>query len=161
VIDMTSWANPFQERSQFPPGVINPFTGYVDVLLYPNGMVVPTTLYSTPSSFGMSGAFYHFWLAERSDVAGMQLDQNGKPESVVNGQAVYLPLGTINQQLVQATSVYTGPTLIGEYTIVTLSARSGRITTSEGAQFDNPSNPANGSTYNPNYPFLAAEQGRR
>ena len=79
VIDMTSWANAFQERSQFPPGVINPFTGYVDILLYPNGTVVPTTLYSTPSSFGMSGAFFHFWLAERSDVAAMQLDQNGQP----------------------------------------------------------------------------------
>ena len=71
VIDMTTWANAFQERSQFPPGVINPFTGYVDILLYPNGTVVPTTLYSTPSSFGMAGAFFHLWLAERSDVAGI------------------------------------------------------------------------------------------
>ncbi len=74
VIDLTTWGNPAlnlgtQERSQFPPGVINPYTGYVDILLYPNGTVVPTTIYSTPSSFGMSGAFFHFWLAERSDVA--------------------------------------------------------------------------------------------
>src|SRR6202030_2789332 len=102
VIDMTSWADPFQELSQFPPGVINPYTGYVDILLYPNGTVVPTTLFSTPSSFGMSRAFFHFWLAERSDVAAMQLDQNGQPTQLVNGQPVYLPLGTINQQLAQS-----------------------------------------------------------
>ena len=43
VIDMTTWGNAFQERSQFPAGVINPYTGYVDILLYPNGTVVPTT----------------------------------------------------------------------------------------------------------------------
>lgn len=161
VIDMTGWANTFQERSQFPPGVINPFTGYVDILLYPNGTVVPTTLYSSPSSFGMSGAVFHFWLAERSDVAAMQLDQNGKPMQLVNGQPVYLPLGTIKQQLAQAGNPYTGPALMGEYSIVTLFARTGRITTSDDAQFDNPISPANGSTYNPNYPFLAAEQGSR
>ena len=100
VIDMTTWANAFQERSQFPPGVINPFTGYVDILLYPNGTVVPTTLYSTPSSFGMAGAFFHFWLAERSDVIAMQLDQNGNPIQLVSGQPLFLPPGTINQQLV-------------------------------------------------------------
>jgi hypothetical protein len=157
---MTSWANPFQERSQFPPGVINPFTGYVDILLYPNGTVVPTTLFSTPSSFGMSGAFFHFWLAERSDVVAMQLDKNGKPAPLVNGQPIYLPLGTVNQQLAQASNTYAGPALTGEYRIVTLFTRTGRITTSENAQFDNPLSPANGSTYNPNYPFLAIEQGR-
>ena len=70
------------ERSQFPLGVINPYTGYVDILLYPNGSVVPTTIYSTPSSFGMSGAFFHFWLAERSDVVAMQFD-NGVPVQLV------------------------------------------------------------------------------
>ena len=37
VIDLTTWGNAFQERSQFPAGVINPYTGYVDILLYPNG----------------------------------------------------------------------------------------------------------------------------
>ena len=94
VIDMTTWGNAFQERSQFPPGVINPFTGYVDILLYPNGTVVPTTIYSTPSSFGMAGAFFHFWLAERSDVSGIKLDQNGNPMPLVTGQPVFLPVGS-------------------------------------------------------------------
>ena len=160
VIDLTTWANASQERSQFPPGVINPFTGYVDILLYPNGTVVPTTIYSTPSSFGMAGAFFHFWLAERSDVIPMQLDQNGNPIQLVSGQPLFLPPGAINQQLVQSGSTYAGPLLTGNYCIVSLCARTGRITTSANVQFDNPSSPANGSTYNPAYPFLASEQGR-
>jgi prepilin-type N-terminal cleavage/methylation domain-containing protein len=159
VIDMTSWANSFQERSHVPPGVINPFTGYVDILLFPDGTVVPTTVYSTPSSSGMSGAFLHFWLAERSDVVAIQLDQNGKPAQLVNSQPLYLPLGTISQQLAQPANSYTGPALRGEYSIVTLFARTGRIITSNHVQFDNPMSPVNGSTYNPNYPFLAVEQG--
>jgi prepilin-type N-terminal cleavage/methylation domain-containing protein len=161
VIDMTTWGNAFQERSQFPPGVINPFTGYVDILLYPNGTVVPTTIYSAPSSFGMGGAFFHFWLAERSDVAGIKLDQNGNPVPLVTGQPLYLPIGTIKQQLTLATSPYTGQSLHGEYRIVSLFTRTGQITTSDDVQFDNPVNPANGSTYNPGYPFLGAEQGAR
>ena len=40
----------------------------MDILLNPNGTVVPTTEYSSPSSFGMNSAFYHFWLAERGDL---------------------------------------------------------------------------------------------
>ena len=40
----------------------------MDILLDPNGTVVPTTMYSSPSSFGMGSAFYHFWLAERGDL---------------------------------------------------------------------------------------------
>jgi prepilin-type N-terminal cleavage/methylation domain-containing protein len=161
VIDMTTWGNAFQERSQFPPGVINPFTGYVDILLYPNGTVVPTTIYSTPSSFGMAGAFFHFWLAERSDVSGTKLDQNGNPIPLVTGQPVFLAVGAIKQQLTLAGTPYTGQSLQGEYRIVSLFTRTGQITTSDDVQFDNPVNPANGSTYNPGYPFLGAEQGGR
>ncbi len=161
VIDMTTWANAFQERSQLPPGVINPFTGYVDILLYPNGTVVPTTIYSAPSSFGMAGAFFHLWLAERSDVAAIRLDQNGNAVPQVPGQPVFLPIGTIKQQLVQPASPYTGQSLQGEYRIVTLFTRTGQITTGDDVQFDNPISPANGTTYNPGYPFLGAEQGGR
>ncbi len=116
VIDMTSWGNGVGSRSarRFPPGVINPFTGYVDILLYPNGTVVPTTIYSTPSSFGMSGAFFHFWLAERSDVASIQLDPvTNLPTPLVAGQPVYLPVGNINQQLISSGAPYTGPSLQG------------------------------------------------
>jgi hypothetical protein len=163
VIDLTTWGNStlgvgFQERSQLPLGVINTFTGYVDVLLYPNGSVVPTTIYSTPSSFGMSGAFFHFWLAERSDVVAMQMN-NGVPVQLVQNQSLYLPVGNIQQQL--TSTPYTGPKLQGEYRIVSLFTRTGQITSSDDVQFDNPVNPSNGTTYNPLYPFLAIEQGTK
>ena len=160
VIDLTTWGNAFQERSQFPPGVINPSSGFVDILLYPNGSVVPTTVYSTPTSFGMSGAFFHFWLAERADVVAMQLDANGKPVQLVTNQPLYLPVGTINQQL-PSTTPYTGPALQGEYRIVSLFTRTGQVTSNDNVQFDNPVSPANGSVYNPGYPFLATEQGTK
>ncbi len=159
VVDLTTWGNAFQERSQFPTGVINPFSGYVDILVYPNGTVVPTTIYSTPSSFGMSGAFFHFWLSERSDVRGIHLDNNNNPVPIVSGQPVYLPVGNIKQQLVLGSTPYTGPSLQGEYRIVTLFTRTGQVTTNDNVQFDNPVNPANGTIYNPGYPFLASEQG--
>jgi prepilin-type N-terminal cleavage/methylation domain-containing protein len=151
----------FSERSQLPTGVINPFTGYVDILLYPNGSVVPTTLYSTPSSFGMSGAFFHLWLAERSDVQAITLDQNNNLVPLVAGQPVFLPVGTIQQQLTLPNNPWLGASLQGEYRIVSLFTRTGQITTNDNVQFDNPLSPFNGSTYNPLYPFLASEQGRR
>ena len=76
VIDLTTWATT-HERSRFPlpppangvgSQVINPKSGSVDILVNPDGTVVPSTVYSSPSSFGLNGAFLHFWLAERSDV---------------------------------------------------------------------------------------------
>ena len=79
VVDLTTWNAQYfnvnfsgttgvsyvSERSRLP---VDPTTGYVDILLNPNGTVVPTTEYSSPSSFGMNSAFYHFWLAERGDL---------------------------------------------------------------------------------------------
>ncbi len=64
VIDLTTSFTTL-ERSRLP---VDQNTGYVDILINPNGTVLPTTLYSSPSSFGMSSAFYHFWLAERTDL---------------------------------------------------------------------------------------------
>lgn len=74
VIDLTTWGLTADQtpdgmdhrvRSRLP---INPWTGELDLMINPDGMVIPTTIYSSPSSVGMDGAFYHFWLAERSDV---------------------------------------------------------------------------------------------
>jgi prepilin-type N-terminal cleavage/methylation domain-containing protein len=64
VIDLTTWSTT-RSRSRLP---VNASTGYVDILVYPNGSVVPTTQFSSPASVGMDGAFLHFWIAERSDV---------------------------------------------------------------------------------------------
>jgi prepilin-type N-terminal cleavage/methylation domain-containing protein len=155
VVDATTWGGT-QERSRLP---VNPYTGTVDILIYPGGQVVPTTIYSTPASFGMGGAFLHFWLAERSDVVAMNLSTTGTPVSLSTTQTFYLPVGTIQQQLTGTT--YTGPTLQGQYNIVTLFSRNGQVTTNATVQFDNPSNPYNGTTYNPGFPFLPAEQGSR
>ncbi len=47
---------------------VNKYTGFVDILLNPDGSVRPSVFYSTPSSIGMAGAFAHFWLGERADV---------------------------------------------------------------------------------------------
>lgn len=149
VIDLTTWKNACPERSQFPPGVVDPHTGYVDILLYPNGTVVPTTLYSSPSSFGMNSAFFQFWLAERSDVAAASANVTAPP---------FLPIGNIKQQLLLSSHPFGGPSLQGEYRIVTLFTRTGQITTDDNVQFDNPMNPANGSTYNPIYPFLSTRR---
>jgi hypothetical protein len=55
VIDLTTWGSTL-ERSRLPAGAFNPFTGYVDILINPDGTVVSTTLYSSPSTFGMSAA---------------------------------------------------------------------------------------------------------
>ena len=108
----------------------------------------------------MSGAFLHFWLAERSDVKAITVNNNAFVP-IVAGQPVYLPVGTINQQLIQPANPYTGPSLHGEYRIVSLFTRTGQITTSDHVQFDNPMAPASGTTYNPGYPFLAVERGGR
>src|SRR5205823_6105999 len=63
----TTWGSTL-ERSRVPEGAFNPFTGTVDILINPDGTVVPTTIYSSSSSFGMAGAFFHLWLAERGDL---------------------------------------------------------------------------------------------
>ena len=62
VIDLTTW-NTDARAVAASRAVINRYTGYVDILVNPDGTVVPTTIYSTPASFGLSGAFLHFWLA--------------------------------------------------------------------------------------------------
>jgi prepilin-type N-terminal cleavage/methylation domain-containing protein len=173
VIDLTTWNFPVvypnsvarAERSQFPRGVLNPSTGYVDILVNPNGTVVPTTVYSTPTSFGMDGAYYHFWLAERSDVVPPISPGPNPPQ--VTFFPPYLPIGTVPQVLLPGTIPSTQARLQGEYRVVTLFTRTGQVSTIDNAQFDNPRHPANAAeglfsttgVYNPYYPFLAAQNG--
>jgi prepilin-type N-terminal cleavage/methylation domain-containing protein len=105
VIDLTTWAST-RERSRLP---VNLFTGAVDVLINPDGTVVPTTIYASPASAGLGSAWLHFWLAERSDV--------------------WASKGTI-VPTIQA------PT--GQWWLVTLSARTGRISSVESPPVGNP-----------------------
>ncbi|HKM56451.1 MAG TPA: prepilin-type N-terminal cleavage/methylation domain-containing protein [Isosphaeraceae bacterium] len=158
VIDLTTWATT-HERSRFPipavllvnggqplltSQVINPESGSVDILVNPDGTVVPSTVYSSPSSFGLNGAFLHFWLAERSDVTA---------PSAGTYSTLPLPAG------LAPTNFATGAELKGEYSLVTVYSRTGQILVNSPPRFDNPANPANGSYYNLNTPFVDAQQG--
>ena len=138
---MTTWKTT-RERSRLP---VNTYAGYVDILVNPDGSVWPSNVYSGPASFGLTSAFYHFWLAERGDLIA--------PSSSA-GTAPLLPLP---QGF--APTLFHGIELKGEYRLVTLFTRTGNITTNENPTFDNPSAPTTGSTYNPNLPFLPAQQG--
>ena len=150
VVDLTTWNPGFYnttapyntyrvtwvaERSRLP---VDSTTGYVDILLNPNGTVVPTTVYSSPTSFGMGSSFYHFWLAERGDL----YDPVATP-----GVAYLLPQ-------VQNADTPAGETrfLKGERRLLTLFTRTGAINTNHVETFDG---------NNPSLPFLAPQQGIR
>ena len=149
VIDATTWNNPVlfnspPERTRIPSTAFNQYSGYIDVLINPDGSVVPTTLYSTPSSLGLTGSFFHFWLAERSDVV--------YPNLPAQTSAPYLPLP---QGF--APTRFSGVEMKGEYRLVTLFTRTGQNTTNESVPFD----VANVGTtnYNTNLPYIQAQQG--
>ncbi|HKM52652.1 MAG TPA: prepilin-type N-terminal cleavage/methylation domain-containing protein [Isosphaeraceae bacterium] len=162
VVDMTTWNSQYfnltfssttgityvSERSRLP---VDPNTGNVDIFVYPNGTVVPTTLYSSPSSFGMNSAFYHFWLAERGDL----FDPAANP-----GVPYLLPMvpGSAYQTAYPNANDPLGTrALTGERRLMTLYTRTGQLITNQVETFDAslPPNPG------PNYPFLAPQQGIR
>ena len=152
VIDATTWGNAQPERSRFPAAAMNPFTGELDLIVNPDGTVVPTTLYSSPSSLGMTGAFWHFFLAERSDIAAPNAGATAAP---------FLPVGVFPPPPNQETPVpYTGPTLRGEYSLLTLFTKTGQLISGMGPAFENPAqDAANNRVYNVNAPFIPAQQG--
>ena len=148
----------FSERSQFPTGAINPYTGYVDILLYPNGTVVPTTIYSTPSSLRHGGV--------RFSTSGWRSAATWwRPSSTTAIRSRWWPTNccicrsATSSSSLSSGSPFSGPTIQGEYRIVSLFTRTGQMTSNDNVEFDNPLNPANGTTYNPLFPFLATEQG--
>ncbi|MGO9597593.1 MAG: Tfp pilus assembly protein FimT/FimU [Isosphaeraceae bacterium] len=151
VVDLTTW-NPgafgtkfVSERSRLP---IDTTTGYVDILLNPNGTVVPTTKYSSPSSFGMGSSFYHFWLAERGDLFD-PLDQAHVPYllPMLTGAANF-PFRNPPNAGNDTSLRY----LKGERRLITLYTRSGQMVTNqlEDSSFDG---------NNPSLPFLLPQQG--
>jgi hypothetical protein len=140
VVDLTTW-NTTRERSRLP---VNPYTGAVDIMVNPDGSVVPTMLYSTQSSVGMASTFLHFWLAERSDLA--------EPRASTTAPLLPLPQGL-------APTLLNGQELKGEFRLVTVFARTGLITTNANPPFDTPSTGPTGTSYNPNLPFMQAQQG--
>ena len=149
VIDATT-AFLSRERSRLP---VNPYTGFVDISVNPDGTVVPTTVYSSPSSVGMGGAFLHFWLAERQDLAA-------PTAGGVGGAAYLLPIA--NPGSASNSAALPGPYLKGEYSILSLSSRTGNITVSRSPSFlfsTTIGYNAQEGTWNASNPFIPAEQG--
>ena len=163
VIDLTTWnagaiplpaasaAVPYPaahlpERSRLP---VNPFNGYVDIMLDQTGRVV-----SPGAGTGTSGAnansplaslpFYHFWIADREDVVAPLFDTsttqgvaypNPNPDQYASPAHVnLLPLaqGTLDS----AGNPYGGPYLKGERRLVTLFAKTGQIVSNSIESFN-------------------------
>ena len=166
VIDASGWSTGTNERTRVPNTAFNAFSGVIEIMINPDGSVVPTTLYSSPASIGMAGAFYHFWLAERGDVyaPAFTVATNGTiTPSLLTGfpMALPMPLSAISQQ--NPTAAITAdayaalvlnnaslPVLKGELRIVTVFSKTGQISTNENPTFN---------VLNTNQPFLEAQQG--
>jgi prepilin-type N-terminal cleavage/methylation domain-containing protein len=167
VIDASSWgAATFwggqPERSRVPGSAFNIYTGVIDVLVNPDGSIVPTTVYSSPSSMQMNAAFFHFWLAERGDIYGPTV-ANGAP-ALASGFNFTLPMPPDAISLSQSAPFGTPtkdayatlmtqlplPVLKGESRIVTLFTRSGQISTNDNPTFN---------VLNVSQPFFEAQRG--
>jgi prepilin-type N-terminal cleavage/methylation domain-containing protein len=162
VIDATSILLNNKERSRLPVNLQTSCSGIIDIVVNPDGTVLPTTAYSSPSSIGIDQAFYHFWLAERQDLNAVQTNANGPVTWSGNTVGYYLPIA---QPGGSNASNFPGPYLKGEYSVVTLNSRTGQISTNANPTFFyDPSlgytnQPGSSAVYNSVYPFIQAEQG--
>lgn len=149
VVDLTT-ALTTRERSRLP---VDQTTGYVDIMINPNGTLLPTTLHSNPAAFGMSSTFFHFWLAERTDLFD-PLIQNNVPYR--------LPMVTSARSGYPNANDAYGATreLKGHRALVTLNTRTGYAYTNqiEDSSFDGTTAGAGGGV---NRPFLLPQQGVR
>ena len=140
VIDLTTWDFPINERSRLP---VDRNSHSADILVNQAGQVIPTTLYSTPSSNTMAQSFYQFWITERGDVT----DASGK----FGNPYPNLPVGSD----VVGTRPSTSPTtyLTRERMLLTLFTKTGQVVTNsiEGV-FDYGS---------PNAPYYNGQLGTR
>ena len=151
VIDATAYAmpnTPHPERSRLP---VDPYSGFVDIIINPDGTVLPITAYSTPASFQMGSSFYHFWLAERQDLNPVQSSSNGTAQPWAPGASYYLPIAEPSSSF---SSNFPGPYLKGEYSVLTLFTRTGQIVVNSSPPFVNQF-----GYYHSVNPFIQAEQG--
>lgn len=117
-IDLTTWATT-NERSRLP---VNALNGTVDVLVNQAGQVIPTTFYSSPSSFSMAGSFFHFWIADRGDVT-----------TPSGGSAPRLPVSTDAANL---PATLPSTFLKKDRVLISLFARTGQVVTNSIENFD-------------------------
>ena len=151
VVDLTTWnaaaagflngqgvyVVPLPERSRLP---VNPFNGYVDVMLDQTGRVVSSgagtgTSVANANSPLASLPFYHFWIAERDDVVaplfGSSTNQgfvypNPNPDySASPAHVNFLPMAQGTTDF--SGNPYAGPYLKGERRLVTLFTKTGQI----------------------------------
>lgn len=136
VVDLTTW-DTTRERSRLPVDRLN---GTVDILLDQSGRVVPTTTYSNPSSAAVEDSFYHFWIADRTDVF-----------DPISTEFPALPLSVD-----AANPPATAPAqyLKKDRQLVTLFTRTGQIVTNSIENFDYDIN-------NRNAPYVEAQFGLR
>jgi hypothetical protein len=160
VVDLTTWAQASPERSRLP---VNRYTGAVDIMVSPQGEVLPNTIFSAPSSFRLADSYFHFWLAERGDLHS-PLDLKITSSVPTNGDGT--PQAPPFLPVPPGFNPNTTTVLQGENRLLTLFTRNGAMVINELADFDtDPSNynTAVGGvpTYNPSLPFLRAQQGVR
>jgi hypothetical protein len=171
VIDLTTWDAPFHptnpslpQRSRLP---VDPLTHYVDILIGPNGQVIPAMVGQDVLP-PLNQPFYHFWLCRREDVTGALfglhpvqgiLPQNWPPNpnpGWTNGVVFLLPFPRrtpgydINAN--GAPIPHPGKFLTKDHRIVTLFTRTGLVTTRLVDQFD---------PTDINLPYRNAQQGVR
>jgi type II secretory pathway pseudopilin PulG len=113
----------FPERSRLP---VDPYTGYVDILLNPSGEIVPLAANASPGP-SVALPFYHFWLAEDKDITSAFDDTTIQNNGI--GFQLPMPKGTTND-LQTATYPFGLPALEGNQRIVSINARTGQVLTS-------------------------------
>ncbi len=124
------------ERSRLP---IQPGSLYVDIMLNPNGLYIPTTVYSTPTSTG-AAPFLHFWITDRNDVfpiGSVWGAGNANPSNTATATYYNLPmtsdaagpnpLGTTPNY--PPTGQPTAPLLKNDRRLITLFGQSGMVVT--------------------------------
>ena len=144
VIDMTTWNTGQPERSRVP---VDPFTGYVDVMIAPNGQVVVAGA-SANNAPAVNYPYYHFWITERD-----QLNSPFVPPQPLGFQ-LPMPKDTGGDPRINAAQVYPAglPTLKGDRRLLSINTRSGVITSTTIETF---------YANNPSFPYEAAESGQK
>ncbi len=110
-------ANPNAERSRVP---LDPVTGFVDLLIYPNGQVVPSTPYGFNQAMSETFPYFHLWIADRADIVAPLPDPSLYPR---------LPFPRRDTDDVMDNSGLT--VLEGDYRLVTISPNSAKVSVSE------------------------------
>ena len=134
-IDLTGWNaglrhfptgsmnTPFvPERSRLP---VDPYTGYVDILINPSGEIVPLAANASPGP-SVALPYYHIWLAEDKDVVSTFDDTTIQNNGI--GSQLPMPKGTTDDM---GTATYPPalPALEGNQRIVSINARTGQVVT--------------------------------